>query len=122
MPRYTDYELLRAVGARIRELRETPGLTQQELAERIGIGQFTYSRYETGRRSAPLSVLARVAQALDVAMPAVFEAASPVEETDDDASEEWRWLWTALDERGREIVLDTARSALRERGGRPQKE
>jgi transcriptional regulator with XRE-family HTH domain len=110
MPRRTDEELLRAVGARIRQLREARGLTQQALAERIDLGQFTYSRYETGRRSPPISVLSRVAEALGVPLAALFE--EPDESSGEPGRDEWLWLWEQLGAKGREIVLATARSAL----------
>jgi transcriptional regulator with XRE-family HTH domain len=47
------------VGRRLRELRG--GLKQTEFAGRLGLKQGQYSRYETGERLAPDSVLQRVA-------------------------------------------------------------
>lgn len=115
MPRHTDDQLLRTLGSRIRALREARGLTQQALSERINLGQFTYSRYETGRRSPSISVLAKVASALGVPLSTLFEVGEP-ELAGDAGQDEWLWLWNELDDKGREIVLATARSALPARG------
>ncbi|RMF01044.1 MAG: ImmA/IrrE family metallo-endopeptidase [Alphaproteobacteria bacterium] len=35
--------------ARIREIRETAGLTQEQMAQRLGVGAKTYTRWESGR-------------------------------------------------------------------------
>lgn len=40
--------------SRIRELREERGLTQQEVAEELGITQQVYSNYERGARMIPV--------------------------------------------------------------------
>lgn len=39
---------------KIREVREDRGLTQQEIARLLHIGQRTYSDYETGKTRIPL--------------------------------------------------------------------
>lgn len=46
---------------RIRNLREDHDLKQTVLAEYLSITQRTYSRYETGERSVPVEVLAKLA-------------------------------------------------------------
>ena len=43
-----DYQL------RIRDLREDADLTQEQVAEYLGINQRTYSNYETEKRSLPI--------------------------------------------------------------------
>jgi transcriptional regulator with XRE-family HTH domain len=53
-------------GERLIALRKTRGLTQVQLAERIGSTQRAVSRYETIADRAPVPVLARLAQALGV--------------------------------------------------------
>jgi Zn-dependent peptidase ImmA (M78 family)/transcriptional regulator with XRE-family HTH domain len=55
-----------AVGARIRELREGNGITQSELARRLGRTQAALSLWESGRRSPALEDLFAVAEALGV--------------------------------------------------------
>ena len=115
MSGHADHVLLSALGAKIRSLREARGLTQQALAEMIGLGQFTFSRYEGGRRSAPVSVLGRIAEALGVPLATLFEGEA-LEPAAPAGREEWVWIWDQLDDRGREIVLAAARTALRRSG------
>ena len=54
------------VGQRLARLRKEQGLTQAELAERIGINQTSVSDYETSRLRLSDEMLARVALALKV--------------------------------------------------------
>ncbi len=53
---------------RLRDLREDHDLTQQQLADRLFIRQSTYSQYENGCRSVPLSVLIRLAEFYDTSV------------------------------------------------------
>ena len=55
-------------GNRIRELRKRAGLTQIELAERIGLSQGQLSNLENGDRSLSLEWLRRIARALNCAV------------------------------------------------------
>lgn len=49
-----------SIGERLRFLRESKGLSQRELAEKIGIDRTTYSSYELNRRRPDPDVLARM--------------------------------------------------------------
>lgn len=53
-------------GEKIRELRKAKGLTQEELAQKIGIKRGTLAQYETGKRSPKRETLERFAKALNV--------------------------------------------------------
>lgn len=55
------------IGKKIKILRKTRGLTQQQLADKLGIKRATISNYEIGRRS-PSNVkeLEKIAEALGV--------------------------------------------------------
>lgn len=55
---------MRALGARLRELRAEAGLTGAVLAQRAGVGQPTVSKVETGRMVPSLDVLDRLSRAL----------------------------------------------------------
>lgn len=44
-------------GYRLKECRVERGLTQQEVADALGISRVNYTRYETGARDVPLDVL-----------------------------------------------------------------
>lgn len=49
------------LGERLKELREEQGLTQRQLAEKLGLNSVTYLHYEKAQREPPLSVLADLA-------------------------------------------------------------
>ena len=60
----TEYERL-GPGFEVARLRMIRGLTQQELAKRVGTHQSSISRLESGEREPSLSFLRRVVHALD---------------------------------------------------------
>jgi transcriptional regulator with XRE-family HTH domain len=59
-------ELARQVGRRIAALRQRAGLSQRELAERLGWGRDSVAHYELGRRELGLERLGAIAHALQV--------------------------------------------------------
>ena len=62
-----------ALRLRVRELREAAGLTQEELARRVGVRQATVSAMEQGAvRRVDLDVIERLAGALGVSPCAVL--------------------------------------------------
>jgi len=69
-----DYQqaLLRRAGARVREARKTAGLTQQQLADRIGMARASVSNLEAGRQDMTLSRLAGVAAVLRLDLDALL--------------------------------------------------
>ncbi|MBI3661694.1 MAG: helix-turn-helix transcriptional regulator [Acidobacteria bacterium] len=54
-------------GTELRKLRETRGLTQEELAERAGVHRTYVSLLERNKKSPTLDVLFRVCRALRIA-------------------------------------------------------
>ena len=60
------------LGQRIKELRKSRNISQQELAEKINIDQRNLSNIETGR-SFPSKSLLDIADALQVRLPELFE-------------------------------------------------
>ena len=52
------------MGARVAQLRKDQGLTQTQLAERLGIAQQTLAHYEVGRLRVAASMLPTLAQML----------------------------------------------------------
>ena len=54
------------VGRRIAEIRQRTGLSQRELAARLGWARDTIAHYELGRRALGLDRLAAIAEALHV--------------------------------------------------------
>lgn len=57
-----------SIGAKLRILRKERRLTQEELAEQIGIKRPTISNYEIGRRAPHLSELRRIAEFFGVGL------------------------------------------------------
>ncbi len=52
-------------GNYIRERRTFLGLTQEDVAKRLGISQVAYGRYELGLREPNFSLILRIAEVLD---------------------------------------------------------
>jgi|WetSurMetagenome_2_1015567.scaffolds.fasta_scaffold50942_3 DNA-binding XRE family transcriptional regulator len=61
-----DEEERRTAGARLRAVRGSFGLSQQELSRRSGIAQESLSRIETGRRAPRLGTLQKLARGMGV--------------------------------------------------------
>ena len=55
-----------ATGAYVRRLREQAGLSQRELAHRLGCQQPAIARLEAGQASPNMRTLERIAEALDL--------------------------------------------------------
>lgn len=49
------------LGATIKQLRESNGFTQQQLADYLGIGRVTLAHFETGERKPPITLLEKLA-------------------------------------------------------------
>jgi transcriptional regulator with XRE-family HTH domain len=64
-------ETQRAIGSRIRVLREARTITQTQLAARAGISRPTLANYEAGRQTMTVRALDKIARALDVALTAL---------------------------------------------------
>lgn len=62
-----------AVTNTVRALRDAAGLTQAELAERIGVTRQTLIAIEQGKYSPSLETAFRIARALETPLDAVFQ-------------------------------------------------
>lgn len=51
---------------RLKELCESKGLTQKEVAEIIGYSETSYARYENGKREPDISTLCKLAEYFNV--------------------------------------------------------
>ena len=58
----------REVGLRLQRARKERGITQQELAKRIGLPRPSYANIESGRQRVPLDVVWRAAVVLDLSI------------------------------------------------------
>lgn len=62
-----DETFFKALGARVAELRKEQGLSQQALADELGLPQQTFAHYEVGRARMPVSLLPELAKVFGVA-------------------------------------------------------
>lgn len=65
-------DVSRPLGARLRALRDARGLTQAQLAEKVGISWHFVSSIERAEKGAPINTLAKLAAALDVTLSELF--------------------------------------------------
>jgi transcriptional regulator with XRE-family HTH domain len=68
------------IGARIASIRKGKGLTQAELADRVGISRLLISDYERGKVRLYADVLAKISAALGVSNDALLAATSDMNE------------------------------------------
>jgi transcriptional regulator with XRE-family HTH domain len=61
-----DEQFFKALGTRVAELRKEQGLSQQALADQLGIPQQTYANYEVARARIPASMLPQLARLFGV--------------------------------------------------------
>ena len=59
-----DERFFKELGARIARARKDHGMTQQQLAEQLGVAQQTLAHYEVGRARLPVSMLPTLARLL----------------------------------------------------------
>lgn len=53
---------MRGLPERLRELRRSKGMTQQQAAKAVGMGRSTWLSYESGRRNPPYHVVSDIAE------------------------------------------------------------
>ncbi len=97
----------REIGRRIQLAREEKGLTQEDLAVRLGCTQSALSNYELGKRRLYLNLLNQIAQVLGKPLDYFME--SPVEGEEDQAS------GLLLDPQLKEILISAADLPPKER-------
>ncbi|HEV2402761.1 MAG TPA: helix-turn-helix transcriptional regulator [Candidatus Saccharimonadales bacterium] len=68
-----EQKLLKAFGKRLAQVRKSRGVTQQQLAEKLGMSVVTIAYLETGKRFARLGTLHKIAKALRVDISELFK-------------------------------------------------
>ena len=63
-----DEGFFKELGIRMANARKARGLTQQQLADRLGIVQQSYAQYETGRARIQVAMLPKLGQCLELTM------------------------------------------------------
>lgn len=113
MPGKRDEPLLREIGRRIAKVRRAKGMTQEKLAESVGLEPTTISRQETGHRSMSISTLALVAKELGVGVGDLLDSRRPLPEPQMDAdTEELLKLFDALPPERKGLILKMARELV----------
>ncbi len=65
--------LLKQLGDRLRELRDNAGISQEQLANEIGLDRTYISGIERGKRNPSIQSLYRIAKGLDVTLEDFFK-------------------------------------------------
>ncbi len=76
------------IGTRLRELRTIKHLTQQQVADKIGLTRPAYTAYETGKRVPDGPMTARLASIYDVTTDYILERTdnkSPIKDNETDS-------------------------------------
>ena len=91
----------------IRDARKRKGITQDELAKKLGINRATLSRYETGAIDPPMSQVEKILDVLELS-PANFISSEEKEEIEEvaDAMREWEADPNKIEEYKRVAALD----------------
>lgn len=64
---------MKTFGKRVAEVRKSRGITQQQLAEQIGMSVVAIAYIETGKRWARLGTLNKIARSLNVDISELFK-------------------------------------------------
>lgn len=102
------------IGKRLRRRRRLLGLTQQQLAESVGIRFQQIQKYECGANRVSASRLFELSQSLDVPAQYFYEGLIPDDATDDDRD------FMAADVLSQKETMDLVRAYYR-LGERPRK-
>ena len=60
------------VGKKLKELRKSMGLTQDELAKKLAISRVNYTRYETGAVRPDYETVIKIADFYDISLDELF--------------------------------------------------
>lgn len=74
-----EHEFLKALGEVVRKRRLALGLSQEELAGRAGVHRTYLSDIERGARNITVTVLARIADALEVKVSRLFRLTEDID-------------------------------------------
>lgn len=74
MPQATHIKPMnKVIGNNLKKFRDANGLTQENIAEYLGIGRSAYSNYESGEREMPLALLEKAADLLGCDLDLLLE-------------------------------------------------
>ncbi len=100
------------IGDRIREQREKKELSQEDLAERMGVSNQTISRLETGTSVAKIDTLLRLASALET-VPGALLPKRFYQVSSQHLLDTFSHLFLELNEKNKKILYDSMIPFLR---------
>ncbi|WP_257309729.1 helix-turn-helix domain-containing protein [Geothrix fuzhouensis] len=103
--------LPKRLGQRIARQRRAAGLTQAELAEKVGVQPETISRLETGKRTVSLRVVATISESLGLELHELFRLQLS-DSAKDQAMGRLTWFASRLTAAEIELILDVGSAAL----------
>ena len=110
------------VGSKIKDYRKYFGLSQEELAKKIGVGKTTISNYEVGIRSPKKPQLIKLSEVFDVAIDDFFPQTDSTRINVSSTLSEINKISSQLEEPRQKIVLNTATNQLDEQNQEKKKE
>ena len=103
--------LAERLGHRIARQRRATGLTQAELAEKVGVQPETISRLETGKRRVSMEMLALLSGSLDIELHELFRLQLS-DGPKDQAMGKLVWFASRLTAAEIELVMDVGAAVL----------
>jgi transcriptional regulator with XRE-family HTH domain len=103
--------LAEKLGRRIARQRRAVGLTQADLAEKVGVQPETISRVETGRRMISLGLVVLLSESLDIELHELFRLPK-TDSPKDRAVERLLWFASRLSPAEIELVMDVGSTVL----------
>lgn len=61
------------LGGKLKELRLNTGLTQEELASKLGLSRVNYTRYENGKVNPDYETIIKLADFYDISLDELFD-------------------------------------------------
>lgn len=108
----------REIGANIKKLREAHGMSQTELARRIGKTAAAISQYESGETTPRIGVIEDMAALFGVPKSLIISESNRYEASEklSDSEQELIDLYRSTDARGRDAIMAVARSQAGDEG------
>lgn len=91
---------------RLRELREFNGLTQNKIAEVLGVSRVAYGLHESGKRQMSYESLCTLADLYGVTLDYLMGREAPDMILLNDAEKDMIFKYRELDERGKQTIRD----------------
>jgi Predicted transcriptional regulators len=100
------------VGSKIKDYRKSLGLSQEELAKKIGVGKTTISNYEVGIRSPKKPQMIKLSEVFGITIDDFFPQVDLSKTNVSTTLLEINKISSQLEEAGQQIVLETANLQL----------